>query len=85
MKTIIENDTRLSKYIFDDDVQINLLDSVIETPFFIVSDLNKNNASLFEQVSAPADWVGNKYCFDGQSWTIAPDWIEPQGDGSENL
>jgi hypothetical protein len=42
-----------------------------------VADLNAGNAAVYEGVTAPADWVGNKYTFDGSVWTLNPSWVEP--------
>lgn len=85
MKTLVEIESGLSKYIFDDETPLVIGDATIETPYFIIGDLDKNNARLYEQVTAPADWIGNKYRFDGQAWSISPDWSEPESDGSANL
>ena len=80
MKTIIETNTNLSKYLLADDVVVTLNANTIivgEPPQFIVADLNAGNAVVYEGVTAPADWIGNKYTFDGSSWTLNPNWIEP--------
>lgn len=88
MKTIVRTETNLSLYCLADDVAINLGDNVTvvgEPAQFIINDCNAHNVQVFEQVTAPDDWEGGKYCFDGQAWSIAPDWIEPASDGSANL
>lgn len=80
MKTIVEIATKLSKYLLADDVVVILnTDTIIvgEPPQFIVADLNAGNAVVYEGVTAPADWIGNKYTFDGSVWTLNPDWVEP--------
>lgn len=85
MKTIVENATNLSKYLLQDDVTIvvNADNIVVGDPAqFIIGDLNSGNASVIEGVSdAPADWFGNKYMYDGASWTLNPNWIDPQSVG----
>lgn len=80
MKTIVETTSSLSKYLLADDVVVTLnADTIIvgEPPQFIVADLNASNAVVYEGVTAPADWIGNKYTFDGSVWTLNPDWVEP--------
>jgi hypothetical protein len=84
VKTITENGTNLSKYLFADDKpvelqsgQINVGDS--DALDFIIGDLNAGNATLHENVTdAPADWYGNKYTYDGTTWTQNPNWVEPE-------
>lgn len=80
MKTIVENATNLSKYLLDDAevVVLNADNIVVGDPAkFIIADLNASTATVYEGVTAPADWVGNKYTFDGTDWTLNPDWVDP--------
>ena len=86
MITIIENKTRLSKYLFDDDVVVQVNDSniVVGDPVeFIIADLNATNSSLVDVQDAPDDWFGNKYFFDfnrgaGDQWVQVPGWVSPE-------
>ena len=80
MKTIVEKSTNLSKYMLDDAeaVALNANDIVIGNPVdFIISDLNASTVTVYEGVTAPADWIGNKYTFDGTEWTLNPEWVDP--------
>lgn len=80
MKTIVENSSKLSKYIFPDDVVVIVdFDSITvgDPARFIIADLNNKTATVFENVTAPKDWIGNKYLFDGTTWTLNPDYKEP--------
>lgn len=80
MKTIVENATDLSKYLLDDAevVVLNEDNIVVGAPAkFIVADLSASTATVYENVTAPADWTGNKYTFDGTNWTLNPDWVNP--------
>lgn len=80
MKTIVETATSLSKYLLADDVAVTIsADHIVvgDPPQFVVGDLNASNSVLQEGVTAPADWTGNKYTFDGTSWELNPNWIEP--------
>jgi hypothetical protein len=84
MKTIIETATGLSKYLLDDSVAIttNSDHIVVGDPAqFIINDLNSSNATITENVTnAPSDWIGNKYTFDGTTWTQNPDWVDPDAE-----
>lgn len=80
MQTIVENTTHLSKYLLD-DVEVVALneDNIVvgDPPAFIIDDLNASTVTVYEGVTAPADWIGNKYTFDGTEWTLNPNWVEP--------
>ena len=77
MKTIVENNTNLSKFIFEDDAEIIIGSDYITTPNFRVLDLNSSNTTMYENVTPPNDWYGNKYTFDGTTWAANPDWVDP--------
>ena len=77
MKTIVENSTNLSKYIFADDASITISSDNIITPNFIIADLNSGNSSMIENVTPPENWSGNRYTFDGTSWSANSDWVDP--------
>ncbi len=86
MKTIVENATSLSKYLLDDTeaVVLNEDNIVVGDPAkFIIGDLNASTATVYENVTAPADWVGNKYTFDGTEWVQNPDWVDPAAASEE--
>lgn len=77
MKTIVETATKLSKYILDDDITLVLnIDRIIvgEPPLFIIADLNVETVLVYENITTPTDWKGNKYTFNGIDWTINPNW-----------
>lgn len=77
MKTVVQRTTNLSKYVFDDDVELVMYNEMMLTPNFIVGDLNNTNAIIYEDVSPPENWVGNRYTFDGTDWTANDDWVDP--------
>tara|TARA_R100001509_G_scaffold158048_1_gene122800 strand:- start:99 stop:353 length:255 start_codon:yes stop_codon:yes gene_type:complete len=81
MKTIVETATGLSKYLLEDDVSVvaNSDHIVVGNPAkFIVGDLNSSTTTITENVTnAPSDWTGNKYTFDGTTWTQNPNWVDP--------
>lgn len=84
MKTIVETATGLSKYLLEDDVSVtaNSDHIVVGDPAkFIIGDLNSSTATITENVTnAPSDWTGNKYTFDGTTWTQDPNWVEPEAE-----
>ena len=81
MKTIVETSSGLSKYLLADDVTIiaTAQDITVGDPAqFIIGDLNSTTVTVTDNVTnAPDDWTGNKYFFDGTTWTLNPDWIDP--------
>lgn len=80
MKTIVENATYLSKYLLDDaEVVVLNEDNIVvgDPPKFIIGDLNGSTVTVYENVNAPEDWIGNKYTFNGTNWTPNPNWFDP--------
>jgi hypothetical protein len=82
MKTIVETATGQSKYLFaDDETLVITADSIaVGDPLeFRIGDLNSSNITLYENVTnAPDDWFGCKYTFDGTTWAVSDDWVEPE-------
>jgi hypothetical protein len=86
MKTIVKIDNDISLYLFDDEKEVNMQTNQINVGDpsnldFIIGDLNSQNAVLYENVTnAPDDWFGEKYTFDGTTWTQNPDWVDPDAE-----
>ena len=84
MKTIVETSTGLSKYLLADDVTITATADNItvgDPAQFIIGDLNSTTVTITDNVTnAPEDWTGNKYTFDGTTWTANPDWVDPDAE-----
>lgn len=36
--------------------------------------------TLHEGVTVPEDWSSSKYFFDGSTWTLNPDWVDPEAE-----
>ena len=86
-KTIVETSTGLSKYLLADDVVIKHINGntqiqVGDPAKFTIGDLNITTATIIENViNPPKDWVGNKYIFDGTTWTQNPSWTDTNDTG----
>jgi len=87
MKTIVETSSGLSKYLLADDVTITATADNItvgDPAQFIIGDLNSTTVTVTDNVTnAPDDWSGNKYTFDGTTWTLNPDWVDPEAEDEE--
>ena len=77
MKTLIKNENNWSLYIFEDGASVTINSNSITTPDFIIGDLNSSNATMVENVTAPSDWAGCKYIYDNSTWTVNPQWVDP--------
>ena len=86
MKTITENSTKLSKYLFEDSKAVTMGSDKItvgdsSSPDFYIADLNSSNATLTENVTdAPENWTGNRYTYNPSAdpkWAANPDWVDP--------
>ena len=82
-KTLTFTDTRRSPYLFDDAKNVTMGDDKITVgddanPDFYIGDMNAGNATLHTGVTAPGDWQGNRYTFDGSDWTEVADWVDPK-------
>lgn len=83
MKVIVEKDTNLSVVIFQDSDTVTLGDfNLIATDLYeikyIYNFLNNSNATLHENVIAPDDWHPHKFTFDGETWELCLDWVDPR-------
>ena len=77
MKTLCKDG--VSVYLLDDADTVNILDDMIEirgVRDFNIADMSTTNATLHENVTAPANWKGGKYTFDGVDWIVViPDIV----------
>ena len=80
MKTLIKNSVSL--YLFEDAEYIKMENNFIQIgypPKLFISDCSISDTTLIENVTPPSDWAGCKYLFDGDAWTLNPEYVvEPQ-------
>ena len=84
-KTITRKSNNVSVYLLHDDATVDLSATPNATvrgdtggSDFDIGDLNSSNATVHEGVTAPADWQGNRYTFDGSDWTEVDGWVDPK-------
>lgn len=78
MKTLVKNNKSI--YLFEDSEIINITSTNIvigKPPTLIIGDCNSSNTTLYTQVTPPADWQDHKYFYDGNTWSLNPDWVDP--------
>ena len=76
MKTLIDTNSKVSKYIFKDDVEVTLTPEQIITPDFTIGDMDSSNSTLIENITdTPQDWAGHKYTYDGE-WKRSVGWMD---------
>lgn len=81
MKTITRNDNNISLYLFADDKALDVQSdkTIVGDPEeLIIGDCNSSNVTVHENVTEPDDWFGWKYFYDGTTWTLNPDWVDPR-------
>ena len=83
-KTITRKSNNVSVYLLHDDATVDLAATPNATvrgntggTDIDIGDLNSSNATVHEGVTAPGDWQGNRYTFDGSSWTEVSGWVDP--------
>ena len=77
MKTLIDTNSKVSKFIFEDDVEITLTPEQIITPDFTIGDMDSSNSTLIENINdTPQDWIGHKYVYENNEWKRSPGWMD---------
>ena len=77
MKTIVEKNTNISQYIFDDSISIIMLDDRTVTNVLIICDLTISNAVVIENVTPPEYWCSGKYLYIDGNWEPNQNWEPP--------
>jgi|TARA_R100001460_G_scaffold93320_1_gene135240 hypothetical protein len=75
MQTIVRNGTNVSLYYIEDNIDVSITAtettfSESGTPTLIIVDCNTDNATLYKDVDAVANYWGWKYLYDGSSWSL---------------
>ena len=84
MKTIIWKENSISPWLFDDAKIITMKSNQIDVGDpdnleFIIGDMNSENSTLIEGVTAPEDgWVGTKFTYIDGEWAIVEGWVDPE-------
>jgi hypothetical protein len=81
MKTITRNEDNISIWMFADDKALDVQsDKIIvgDPEELIIGDCNSSNVTVHENVTEPDDWFGWKYFYDGTTWTLNSDWVDPR-------
>lgn len=80
-KTITFKKSNISAYLYDDAVPVAVEKKrlVVGAPAtLIIGDMHSKNATVHENVTAPADWFGGKYSFNGTTWAEVAGWVDPK-------
>ena len=89
MKTIVDKDTAVSTWLFDDSTQVFIGDDVtvvgpLSKPELYIDDLNSSNSILIEGVAnTKSAWVGGKFIYRDGEWSDNPEYVEPQESNEE--
>ena len=78
MKTLVKDGA--SVYLFADDKVVNTTANHTEigSPVeLIAGDCNTSNSVMHTGVTAPENWTGLRYLFDGTTWSANPKWVDP--------
>jgi hypothetical protein len=75
MKTVIEKATKISHYIFADNVPLTPNEFNIVTPDFNIGHLDAERGEIIENVTPPEDWIAGMYFYDNGQWVINPEGV----------
>ena len=75
MKTITDNTTKLSLFLYNDDRTVSIGSNgtvVAATASDKYESIGEN--TLHTDVTEPTNWQGTKYTFDGTTWALNPNF-----------
>lgn len=76
MKIIVQNETKVSQYVFNDLDELTVEESRTTTPNFIIGDMGSANSTIYENITdVPEDWESDKYIYDDAAdpkWSLIP-------------
>ena len=83
MRTIVDKETSVSLWMFEDATQVFIGDDVtvvgpLSKPELYIDDLNSSNAVLVDGVpNTKSAWVGGKFIYRDGEWSDNPDYVDP--------
>lgn len=87
MKVIVRKNTGESLHSIPDHVSVVLQSDMTrvgnpDRPMFnghdyYICDCTTENAELHENVQLPDGWLPHKFMFDGTTWTVDANWVDP--------
>ena len=81
MQLILNNEDNVAEFLFDDDVTIESKDDCLVLSGsdldLIISQFNKNTASIVADVQAPDRFYGGKYTYQNGEFTLVDGWSDP--------
>lgn len=78
MKTVtLKSDNRSILIAQDTDV-VSVESNHVKRNEERIYGIGADTVTLYEGVTAPADWSSSKYFFNGTEWTQNPDWVDPE-------
>lgn len=78
MKIILDKETNLCLYSFEDDYNIEIGDENVKIDKHnYIGYLNSDNCILVENVELPEDWKENKFVYNNSEWILNSNWSEP--------
>ena len=84
MKTLTKNN--VSIFLIEDDTSVTMDSESItvgDPVEFIITDCNSGDTVQHEGVTAPDDWYGHKYTYEGTTWSLVAGWVDPGTGNSE--
>ena len=81
-KAIVFNEDNRCPYVLDDSVTVTPGADRLQVRNnggndFDIGDMNSSNATVHNGATAPGDWKGNRYTYDGTTWTEIAGWVDP--------
>jgi hypothetical protein len=78
MKILVENETNLCKFIWDNGYTVTQTDTSTTTDEQNILDMTIDNSTIYDDVTPPEDFAVNKYFYDGQNFTLNEEYIDPE-------
>lgn len=85
-KLQVWNESNCVAWLWSDDHTVDVKEdfTIITHPDEVpLSDfgMTSQNSTLYEGVTdVPEDWDYDKYLYDGSSWSLNPNWTDPEGE-----